>query len=205
MSTYSAFDGVAVEGSRGASIGNWLKELGHRRCRHHRLGRVRPVLPVVARHRRLVADLCARHRRIRGGSVRAVRYAQRRFPGVRGPALRRSTPWLVALGLFLTVWELATAKFGWLPRPSSRRRNRYSRSIPTTGRSCSTAVCIGKAALGGYVIGATVGFRPALRSAGRERRLLGASVLRFIGPLPATAWLPIAFFTSRRVGAPAPS
>src|SRR4029079_14901439 len=34
-----------------------------------------------------------------------------------GAALQQRAPWFVALGLFLTLWELATAKFGWLPLP----------------------------------------------------------------------------------------
>src|SRR6195256_6517679 len=31
--------------------------------------------------------------------------------------LRRRTPWLLALGLFLTLWEVAPAQFAWLPLP----------------------------------------------------------------------------------------
>jgi NitT/TauT family transport system permease protein len=26
-------------------------------------------------------------------------------------------PWLIAIGVWLTLWELTTAKFGWLPKP----------------------------------------------------------------------------------------
>src|SRR6202021_907971 len=29
--------------------------------------------------------------------------------------LRKRAPWLLVLGLFLTLWEVATAKFAWLP------------------------------------------------------------------------------------------
>src|ERR1700751_4737717 len=34
-----------------------------------------------------------------------------------GRGLRQRAPWLSALGVFLTLWELATAKFAWLPLP----------------------------------------------------------------------------------------
>jgi NitT/TauT family transport system permease protein len=53
-----------------------------------------------------------------------------------------------------------------------------------------------KLQLGGYFIGAVVGFLTGV-SIGWSR-LAGYwvhPILRFIGPLPATAWLPIAFFT----------
>src|ERR1700744_3013376 len=33
------------------------------------------------------------------------------------PGLQSRAPWLLAIGLFLTVWEVATAKFGWVPLP----------------------------------------------------------------------------------------
>jgi NitT/TauT family transport system permease protein len=32
-----------------------------------------------------------------------------------GTGLRERAPWLLVLGLFLTLWEVATAKFAWLP------------------------------------------------------------------------------------------
>ncbi len=34
-----------------------------------------------------------------------------------GDGVQRRAPWLFALGAFLTLWELSTAKFGWLPLP----------------------------------------------------------------------------------------
>ena len=39
------------------------------------------------------------------------------YLGSVGRALHSRAPWLVALGAFLTVWEVATAKFAWLPLP----------------------------------------------------------------------------------------
>jgi NitT/TauT family transport system permease protein len=37
-----------------------------------------------------------------------------------GPAGERIVhygPWFIAIGVWLTLWELTTAKFGWLPKP----------------------------------------------------------------------------------------
>ena len=147
MSTYSAFDGVAVERSRGASIGDWLKSSGTGvaaaiawvafglSClwwpdigdwsRTYALGIAAFVVAAFALFGTLSAD----------------------FLGSAGPALRRRTPWLVALGLFFTVWELATAKFGWLPLPffpppQSMPRGLHRRSAKTARQR----VCLGKAA-----------------------------------------------------------
>jgi NitT/TauT family transport system permease protein len=52
-----------------------------------------------------------------------------------------------------------------------------------------------KLQLGGYIIGAATGFVIGV-SMGWSRRISYWThpVMRFIGPLPATAWLPIAFF-----------
>ena len=197
MSTYSAFDGVAVEGSRGASIGDWLKSSGTGvaaaiawvafglSClwwpdigdwsRTYALGIAAFVVAAFALFGTLSAD----------------------FLGSAGPALRRRTPWLVALGLFLTVWELATAKFGWLPLPffppPQSILEVYTDDLPKLLDSVFASV---KLQLGGYVIGATVGFLTGV-SIGWSRSVgyWVHPVLRFIGPLPATAWLPIAFFT----------
>ena len=38
--------------------------------------------------------------------------------------VRPAGPWLVALPLVLAAWEIVTAKTGWLPTRSSRRRRR---------------------------------------------------------------------------------
>jgi NitT/TauT family transport system permease protein len=197
MSTYSVSDGIAVEAPRGGSIGDWLKSSGTGvaaaiawvafglSClwwpdigdwsRTYALGIAAFVVAAFALFGTLSAD----------------------FLGSAGPALRRRTPWLVALGLFLTVWELATAKFGWLPLPffppPQSILEVYTDDLPKLLDSVFASV---KLQLGGYIIGATVGFLTGV-SIGWSRSVgyWVHPVLRFIGPLPATAWLPIAFFT----------
>jgi NitT/TauT family transport system permease protein len=119
------------------------------------------------------------------------------FLGKAGTSLRQRAPWLLVLGLFLTLWEVATAKFAWLPLPFFPPPQAiievYTDDLPKLLDSVFASI---KLQLGGYIIGAAIGFLTGVsigwsRSAGYWIH----PVLRFIGPLPATAWLPIAFFT----------
>jgi NitT/TauT family transport system permease protein len=113
-----------------------------------------------------------------------------------GSSLSRRAPWLLVLGLFLTVWEVATAKFAWLPLPFFPPPQAivevYTDDLPKLIDSVTASV---KLQLGGYLIGALAGFLTGV-SIGWSRSVgyWVHPVLRFIGPLPATAWLPIAFF-----------
>jgi NitT/TauT family transport system permease protein len=114
-----------------------------------------------------------------------------------GMALRRRTPWLLALGAFFAVWEVATAKFAWLPLPffppPQAILEVYTDDFPKLLDSIFASM---RLQLGGYLIGAAIGFVTGV-SIGWSQRIgyWVHPVLRFIGPLPATAWLPIAFFT----------
>ncbi|WP_454626013.1 ABC transporter permease [Bradyrhizobium cenepequi] len=118
------------------------------------------------------------------------------FLGSAGLALRRRAPWLLVLGMFFTLWEIATAKFGWLPLPffppPQAILEVYTDDLPKLLDSVIASV---KLQLGGYVIGAAIGFLTGV-SIGWSQKVgyWVHPVLRFIGPLPATAWLPIAFF-----------
>jgi NitT/TauT family transport system permease protein len=118
------------------------------------------------------------------------------FLGKTGASLRQRVPWLVVLGLFLTLWELATAKFAWLPLPFFPPPQAivevYTDDLPKLLDSVLASV---KLQLGGYIIGAFVGFLTGVAIGwSRSVGYWVHPVLRFIGPLPATAWLPIAFF-----------
>jgi sulfonate transport system permease protein len=117
--------------------------------------------------------------------------------GRAGEGLRKRSPWLIALGAFLALWELATAKFAWLPLPFFPPPQAivevYTDDLPKLLDSVWASI---KLQLGGYLIGAALGFVTGV-SIGWSSRIgyWIHPVLRFIGPLPATAWLPIAFFT----------
>jgi len=114
-----------------------------------------------------------------------------------GRALRFRAAWLLALGAFFTLWEVATAKFAWLPLPFFPPPQAivevYTDDLPKLLDSLLASV---RLQLGGYVIGAVIGFVTGV-SIGWSRAVgyWVHPMLRFIGPLPATAWLPIAFFT----------
>jgi NitT/TauT family transport system permease protein len=114
-----------------------------------------------------------------------------------GQGLQSRAPWLVALGLFFTLWEVATAKFAWLPLPFFPPPQAiievYTDDLPKLLVSVWASV---KLQLGGYAIGAAAGFLTGV-SIGWSRSVgyWVHPILRFIGPLPATAWLPFAFFT----------
>jgi NitT/TauT family transport system permease protein len=130
-------------------------------------------------------------------AVVAVGATARDILGRFGAGLQLRAPWLIALGAFLTLWEVTTAKFGWLPLPFFPPPQSivevYTDDLPKLFDSVWASV---KLQLGGYFIGAAVGFLTGV-SIGWSR-LAGYwvhPILRFIGPLPATAWLPIAFFT----------
>jgi NitT/TauT family transport system permease protein len=111
--------------------------------------------------------------------------------------LQSRAPWLLALGLFLTIWEIATAKFAWLPLPFFPPPQAiievYTDDWPKLLASTLASV---KLQLVGYVLGAAIGFLTGV-SIGWSRAVgyWAHPLLRFIGPLPATAWLPIAMFT----------
>jgi len=105
-------------------------------------------------------------------------------------------PWFVALGAFLTLWEIATAKFVWLPMPFFPPPQAIlDVYVDDSAKLFGSVIASIKLQLGGFAIGAVVGFVTGVsigwsRAAGYWVHPL----LRFIGPLPATAWLPIAFF-----------
>lgn len=117
-------------------------------------------------------------------------------PAVVSSRVRAWSPWLILLAAFLIAWEFATAKRLWLPMPFFPPPQAlvevfvddYARLVDSVWHS---AVLLG----GGYVIGAAIGF--GLGVAIGWSKAVGYwahPILRFVGPLPATAWLPLAFF-----------
>jgi len=115
----------------------------------------------------------------------------------RGEGLRQRAPWFIVLGLFLALWEIATAKLAWLPLPFFPPPQAiievYTDDVPKLAASVWASV---KLQLGGYIIGAVVGFVTGVAIGwSRSVGYWVHPILRFIGPLPATAWLPIAFFS----------
>ena len=129
----------------------------------------------------------------------AVALALGAFAGLRFPVFRplqRLYPWLFALSLFLAGWEVITAKLGLLPLPFFPPPQAIVEVVVEDWRRLAHGVFASARLLAtGYFLGAAVGF--LIGVAIGWSRLAGYwihPVLRFIGPLPATAWLPLAFF-----------
>ena len=110
--------------------------------------------------------------------------------------LRRLTPWLLALGVVFSVWQATTAKWGWLPQPFFPPPHAILEVFTDDWAKLLQSVWASvKLELLGFLVGASTGFVTGV--------LLGWSrtfgywvhpIMRLIGPLPAIAWLPIAFY-----------
>jgi NitT/TauT family transport system permease protein len=110
--------------------------------------------------------------------------------------LRPSAPWLVVLAILFAVWEIVTAKLNLLPRPFFAPPQAFLEVYLDDWRKLGESVLRSLLLLApGYLIGAAVGFASGV-ALGWSRVIgyWGHPVLRLIGPLPAIAWLPIAFF-----------
>ncbi|HEX8047138.1 ABC transporter permease [Rhizobium sp.] len=105
-------------------------------------------------------------------------------------------PWLVLASAFLAGWEILTAKTGILPVPFFASPQSilevYFDDYDRLGISVwYSLLLLAKGyffgAVTGFLIGTTIGWS-------RNASYWVHPVLRLIGPLPATAWLPLAFF-----------
>jgi NitT/TauT family transport system permease protein len=105
-------------------------------------------------------------------------------------------PWLTVLALFAAAWEIASAKAGALPQPFFPPPQSILDVLTDDWPRLADSVFASLRLLaGGYVIGAAIGFTSGV--AVGWSAAFGYWIhplLRFIGPLPATAWLPLAFF-----------
>jgi NitT/TauT family transport system permease protein len=105
-------------------------------------------------------------------------------------------PWLIAIGVWLALWELTTAKFGWLPKPFFSPPNGLLNVYVTD--ASRLIVCIGYSlrlwSLG-FVSGVIVGYALGVGLGWSKRfSYWGMPILKLIGPVPATAWIPCTFF-----------
>jgi NitT/TauT family transport system permease protein len=105
-------------------------------------------------------------------------------------------PWFIAIGVWLTLWELTTAKTGWLPKPFFSPPTGLLHVYVTEWRRL--LICIGYSlrlwALGfsfgaifGFVAGVALGWSKSLA-------YWGMPLLKLIGPVPVTAWIPVTFY-----------
>jgi NitT/TauT family transport system permease protein len=110
--------------------------------------------------------------------------------------VRAGGAWMLALAIGLTVWEIITAKLDLLPRPFFAAPQSilevFTDDWPRLGESVLRSLWL---LIPSYLIGACVGF--LIGVAVGWSRLAGYwvhPVLRLLGPVPAVAWIPVAFF-----------
>jgi NitT/TauT family transport system permease protein len=117
-----------------------------------------------------------------------------RFTGMQ--RLRHFAPWLVALAVFLAVWEAVTAKLGLLPLPFFPPPQAILEVVIDDRALLGAGILASFRLLAtGYLLGAVVGFVTGVAIGWSQLASYWLHpILRFIGPLPATAWLPLAFF-----------
>ena len=110
--------------------------------------------------------------------------------------MRSYGAWLIALPIALSLWELFTAKLGWLPvpffAPPQALLDVYVEDWPRLADSLlHSAILLGSGvavgALTGFIAGVAIGWS---RSIGYWLH----PVLRILGPVPSTALLPLCFF-----------
>lgn len=105
-------------------------------------------------------------------------------------------PWLVAIGVWFLLWEYSTAKTGWLPKPFFSPPHgllnvyvvEWQRLLICIGYSLrlwSLGFFSGVAA--GFALGVALGWSVRFN-------YWGMPILKLIGPVPATAWIPATFY-----------
>ena len=105
-------------------------------------------------------------------------------------------PWFIAIGVWLTLWEFSTAKTGWLPKPFFSAPTGLLHVYVTDWQRL--LICIGyslKLWGLGFGLGAAFGYVAGV-ALGWSKRFAywGMPILKLIGPVPATAWIPVTFY-----------
>ncbi len=113
-----------------------------------------------------------------------------------GEVLIHYGPWWVAVGVWLALWELTTAKFGWLPKPFFSPPHGLLNVYVTDGQRL--LICIGytlRLWSLGFASGIVVGYGVGVALGWSKRfSYWGMPFLKLIGPVPATAWIPCTFY-----------
>lgn len=105
-------------------------------------------------------------------------------------------PWFIALGVWFLLWEFSTAKLGWLPKPFFSPPQGLLNVYVTDGDRlliCIAytlrlwAIGFGSGIVCGYIAGVALGWS-------KRVSYWGMPLLKLIGPVPATAWIPTTFY-----------
>ncbi len=110
--------------------------------------------------------------------------------------LGRFAPWLIVLALWLTAWEIVTAKLDLLPLPFFPSPQAFVEVYTDDWRRLGESLLASLMLLfRGFAIGAALGFVAGVALGWSKRAGYWIHpLMRLVGPLPATAWLPLAFF-----------
>jgi sulfonate transport system permease protein len=129
-----------------------------------------------------------------GGALALATFADCWFG--RLPRIQRAAPWMLVLALLLGAWETVTAKLGLLPMPFFPPPQGLLEVIVDDHVRLAESVFASLRLLaGGFLLGAVLGFVTGVAMGwSRPVGYWIHPVLRLVGPLPATAWLPLAFF-----------
>lgn len=113
-----------------------------------------------------------------------------------GRYLRPAGQWLIAGPLLLALWEVLTAKLGLLPPPFfAPPQSLIDVAYEDWARLGLSTVHSLRLLAHGFVLGALVGFGTGVWIGwSRVAGYWVHPVLRFLGPVPASALLPLAFF-----------
>ncbi|MBP5564713.1 MAG: ABC transporter permease subunit [Lachnospiraceae bacterium] len=103
-------------------------------------------------------------------------------------------PFLAAVILFFTVWDLATLKLSLLPLPFFPGPDKVLNVFVSDGALLlKCAVYSVRLLFCGYMLGASIGLATGtLIGWNQKADYWIGPLLRIIGPIPATAWIPIA-------------
>jgi NitT/TauT family transport system permease protein len=126
----------------------------------------------------------------------AVVAATGKLGGKAAVTIRYYGPWFLVSALVVSGWEIVTAKTGLLPVPFFSSPQSILEVFFDDWERLGISVFYSVLLLAkGYFFGALAGFLTGVIIGwSRAASYWVHPVLRLIGPLPATAWLPLAFF-----------
>ena len=110
--------------------------------------------------------------------------------------LGRFAPWLLVLAAWLAGWEIVTAKLDLLPLPFFPSPQAFVEVYTDDWQRLGSSLLASLLLLfRGFAIGAVVGFTVGVALGWSKRAGYWIHpLMRLVGPLPAAAWLPLAFF-----------
>jgi NitT/TauT family transport system permease protein len=122
---------------------------------------------------------------------------QRWWPALRG-RMRRLRPLFTVAVLLLCVWEIVTSGFRFLPLPYFPSPAGVFQSVISDRALLFDSTWHSLLLLlGGYGLGVAAGFVTGLCIGwSSHARYWGMPLLKVVGPLPATAWIPLAMVVS---------